>query len=44
MAAGLEEALARVDEVGPLVAKCADESERRGRLPDEVIDPDSPVI
>ncbi len=38
MVGGLDEALARVDDVGPLVATCADESERLGRLADEAIE------
>ena len=36
--AGLQQALSVVDDVGPLVAKCAEEAERLGRLTDEVVD------
>ena len=38
MSAALDAALARVDEVGALAAKLADESERQGHLHDEVVD------
>ena len=38
MAGGLEQALARVDEVGALAAKLADESERAGYLVPEVVE------
>ena len=38
MAGGLAEALAQVAEVGPLVARHAEESERIGRLAPDVVD------
>lgn len=37
-AGGLSEALARVHEVGPLVAGCAEASERHGRLTEDVVE------
>jgi indole-3-acetate monooxygenase len=38
VAGGLTEALSRVDEIGPLVAKVAEDAERLGQLTDEAVD------